>query len=90
MFTSNRLLQPAQLLLSIGIFILVGAVADPVVRPRYPEGDMGKDSLPARKHAQIDAAKQWKVFSTILIVAVVLAHLAAGAAEKHHSLHQRD
>jgi hypothetical protein len=49
-------------LFSVAILILVAVAADPIVRPRYPEEDMGKDSLPSRKKAQIEAAKQFNVF----------------------------
>src|SRR5208282_255701 len=64
MRTRNRLLKIGQGLIAIGLFIVVGvgATADPAVRQRYPEDDIGKDSLLSRKKAQIEAAKQFKVF----------------------------
>lgn len=57
----NRLLK------LITIFMLAGlaltAIADnSSVRLRYPEEDIGKDSLTARQKAQFEAAKQFKVF----------------------------
>ena len=44
------------------ILILIGARTDPTIRKRFPDDDMGKDSLVARKRAQLEAAKQFKVF----------------------------
>jgi len=42
--------------------LIAGMAADSAVRLRYPDDDMGKDSLPSRQKAQIEAAKQFKVF----------------------------
>lgn len=42
--------------------ILTLAALDSTIRARYPEEDIGKDSLPFRKKAQLEAAKQFKVF----------------------------
>ena len=61
-FWRNRLLKIAPGLLLVGILLLVGAATDSAIRPRYPENDMGKDSLAPRKKAQIEAARQFKVF----------------------------
>ncbi|HXY14438.1 MAG TPA: CRTAC1 family protein [Terriglobales bacterium] len=53
-----------RLLILIGLTPLLIAViaSDSALRLRYPEDDMGKDSLPSRQKAQFEAAKQYKVF----------------------------
>jgi hypothetical protein len=43
-------------------FILAAVAIDSKIRSRFPDDDMGKDSLPARKKAQFEAAKQFKIF----------------------------
>lgn len=48
--------------LFLAILALLGAATDPTIRKRFPDDDMGKDSLPARRRAQLEAAKQFKVF----------------------------
>jgi len=59
-FLGNRLLKtPIGWLLLLGILILVGAAADSAVRARYPESDIGKDSLSSRQKAHMEAAKQF-------------------------------
>jgi len=49
-------------LLGAAVVLLAGAAADVAPRPRYPEQDVGADSLPARRKAQLVAARQFKVF----------------------------
>jgi len=62
-FWGNRLLiLSAQRLLLVAVLMLTGIATDSGVRQRYPEDDMGRDALPARKKAQIEAAKQFNVF----------------------------
>ena len=56
------MLKSALVLLSLGIVVFIGASTDSKIRLRYPEDDMGRDSLPSRKKAQIEAARQFKVF----------------------------
>lgn len=58
----NRLLQISFGLLALTFLILSVAALDSTIRTRYPEEDMGRDSLPARRKAQIEAARQYKVF----------------------------
>jgi enediyne biosynthesis protein E4 len=58
----NRLLALALGLLSLALLVFVGAAIDANVRQRFPDEDMGKDSLPARRKAQLEAARQFKVF----------------------------
>jgi FG-GAP-like repeat len=58
----NRLLSLARRLLPVVILVLAVVATDSGIRPRYPEDDMGKDSLPGRKRAQMEAAKQFRVF----------------------------
>jgi enediyne biosynthesis protein E4 len=58
----NRLLQITVGLLSVTLLILSVAAVDSTIRPRYPEQDMGRDSVLARKKAQLEAARQFKVF----------------------------
>jgi len=60
--TRNRLLKIALGLLAAAILIVAGIASDSAIRPRYPEDDMGKDSLPSREKAQLETAKQFKVF----------------------------
>src|SRR5215467_9279048 len=61
-YSRNRWLRILTGLVSIVGFILTVAATDSTIRARYPDDDMGKDSLPFRKEAQIEAAKQFKVF----------------------------
>jgi enediyne biosynthesis protein E4 len=58
----NRLLQIMVALLAAAAFILVALATDSKLRQRFPEEDMGKDSLPARQKAQIEAAKRYPEF----------------------------
>jgi enediyne biosynthesis protein E4 len=58
----NRLLQLSLGLVSIAILVLAAVATDSAVRSRFPEEDMARDSLPSRKKAQMEAAKQFKVF----------------------------
>src|ERR1700722_19736473 len=61
-FRGNRLLTIARGLLPLVILVLAVLATDSGIRPRYPDNDMGKDSLPGRKRAQMEAAKQFRVF----------------------------
>jgi len=54
----NRLLTVAAVL----AVIAAGLAAESAVKVRYPDEDMGKDSLASRQRAQFEAAKQFKVF----------------------------
>ena len=59
--SGNRLLRPTLeslivLTLIVVIFILAAVATDSKIRSRFPDDDMGKDSLPARKKAQFEAA----------------------------------
>ncbi|HEY1659195.1 MAG TPA: CRTAC1 family protein [Candidatus Sulfotelmatobacter sp.] len=71
------------------IFILAGglalaAIADnSSLRLRYPEEDIGKDSLPARQKAQFEAAKQFKVFYQFHFTDELKA---SGITFKHHAV----
>lgn len=56
------MLKFALVLLSVAIVVFITASNDSKIRLRYPEDDMGRDSLPSRKKAQIEAARQFKVF----------------------------
>jgi hypothetical protein len=47
---------------AVAFVIPPGARNDTSPRLRYPTDDMGADALPARKKAQLEAAKQFKVF----------------------------
>src|SRR3984885_11704989 len=59
---SKRLLRAAFGLLSLGVLVFPLTQNDTAIRARYPEDDRGKASLPSRKKAQLEAAKQLKVF----------------------------
>ena len=61
-FRGNRLLTIAQGLLPLVILALAVVATDSGIRTRYPDNDMGRDSLPGRKKAQMEAAKQFRVF----------------------------
>lgn len=58
----NRLLQFCYGLFAVAVLILSGVAIDSTTRARFPDEDMGKDSLPSRKKAQLEAARQFKVF----------------------------
>jgi hypothetical protein len=58
----KRLLKRALGLLSVGLLVLMVAATDSPIRSSYPEDDMGRDSLAARKKAQLETFKQFKVF----------------------------
>jgi enediyne biosynthesis protein E4 len=49
-------------LLGAALVLLAAAATDTKPRQRFPEEDMGADSLPARKKAQFEAARRFKVF----------------------------
>jgi hypothetical protein len=52
-------------LLAVGALLLIFLVRcspQSTIRSRFPEDDMGKDSLPSRQKAQMEAAKHFKVF----------------------------
>ena len=46
----------------LALLIPLRARNDTSPRLRYPTDDIGAESLPARKKAQLDAARQFKVF----------------------------
>ena len=50
------------LLLTAGLLGLAGTQRNPKPRPRYPDLDIGADSLAIRKQAQLESEKQFKVF----------------------------
>ena len=61
-YSRNRWLRIVTGFVSTVGLILTVAAMDSTIRARYPDDDMGKNSLPFRKEAQIEAAKQFKVF----------------------------
>src|SRR5215469_10074279 len=58
----NRLVQLGFALFAVTIIILSVVAIDSTIRARFPDEDMGRDSLPSRKKAQLEAARQFKVF----------------------------
>jgi len=58
----RRFLRPALGTPLIAGLILISAAPDSTVPFRYPQEDMGKDSLPSRQKAQMEAARQFKEF----------------------------
>jgi len=58
----NWPLLAASLLLSAALLVLGGASSDSVPQVRYPQPDIGVDTLAARKQAQADTVDQFKVF----------------------------
>jgi hypothetical protein len=59
---TGRVLVFSVPLLASAVLGLLGAASDTKPRPRYPDEDIGADSLAARKQAQIATEKQFKVF----------------------------
>lgn len=58
----NRLLQIVPAIFGLVLVIVSGTGIDTAPRTRFPEEDMGRDSLPQRKAAQIEAARHFTVF----------------------------
>jgi len=58
----NWPLLAASLLLSAALLVLGGASSDSVPQVRYPQPDIGVDTLAARKQTQADTVDQFKVF----------------------------
>jgi enediyne biosynthesis protein E4 len=79
----------ALVLLATSGVLLLGARADTAPRPRYPQEDKGADSLPARKKAQLEAARQFKIFHDFRFVdrlpesGITFRHHAVDEAGKH-------
>jgi hypothetical protein len=59
---NGRLLMATVLVLAGSLFRIVGVSSDSKPRPRYPDVDIGADSLAARKQAQLATEKQFSVF----------------------------
>ena len=89
----NRTVGKLLLVLLFAAFITLvipsGARNDTSPRLRYPTEDMGADSLPARKKAQLEAAKQFKVFHDFQFSdrlsesGITFVHHAVDDATKH-------
>ena len=60
--SGNRLLRIMGRSLLLEVLILSAVATDSPTRLRFPDEDMGKDSLPSRKKAQVEAARQFRVF----------------------------
>ncbi len=58
----DHLFMITVLLLAGAALGITGASSDTKPRPRYPDEDIGADSLAARKQAQIETEEQFKVF----------------------------
>jgi hypothetical protein len=77
------------LLLTVASVVLTGASGDTKPHLRYPEEDMGADSLPARKKAQLEAAKQFAVFHSFQFTdqlkesGITFVHHAVDDVTKH-------
>ena|ERR1017187_8882603 len=86
----------ALVLLATSGVLLLGATADTAPRPRYPQEDMGADSLPARKKAQLEAARQFKIFHDFQFVerlpesGITFRHHAVDEAGKHMRMRRYD
>lgn len=52
----------ALLVLACGLLAATGAASDSAPQVRYPDPDIGVDTLAARKKAQADTVDQFKVF----------------------------
>jgi enediyne biosynthesis protein E4 len=85
----NKLLLALLFPLVIALVIPSDARNDTSTRLRYPSEDMGADSLPARKKAQLEAAKQFKVFHDFQFSdrlnesGITFVHHAVDDATKH-------
>lgn len=79
-------MPPTALLL---LLLLISAASDTQPKLRYPGEDIGADSLPARKKAQIEAAKEFKVFHDFQFVdelqesGITFRHRAVDDVTKH-------
>jgi hypothetical protein len=86
---SNRLLAMSLGIVSVGVLLLIGGAAQSTIRSRFPENDMGKDSLPSRQKAQMEAAKQFKVFHQFQFAdavkesGITFSHSAVDDVTKH-------
>src|SRR5262249_16139445 len=69
--------------LALSILVLLSSATNPAIRQRTPEEDMGRDSLPARRRAQLEAARQFKVFYQFQFVDRVKE---SGITFKHHAV----
>jgi enediyne biosynthesis protein E4 len=76
-------------LLLLALISVLSVANDNPPRPRYPEDDIGVDSLPGRKRAQIAAARQWKIFHDFKFVdereksGITFRHRAVDDVTKH-------
>ncbi|MFY9754102.1 MAG: CRTAC1 family protein [Candidatus Acidiferrales bacterium] len=61
-FTCRPFFVVALVLLAGAALGVAGVSSDTKPRPRYPDEDIGADSLPARKQAELATEKQFKVF----------------------------
>jgi len=74
---------------AVALLLPLGARNDTQPRLRYPEEDIGADSLPARKKAQLEAAKSYKVFHDFQFTdrlkesGITFVHHAVDDATKH-------
>jgi hypothetical protein len=59
---NGRLLMATVLVIAGSLLGIVGVSSDTKPRPRYPDVDIGADSLAARKQAQLATEKQFSVF----------------------------
>ena len=73
------------MLAAAAILLLAGAGSDTGPRLRYPDEDMGADSLPQRQKAQILAARQFKVFHDFQFVDRLEE---SGITFRHHSVEE--
>ncbi len=84
--TTKRALSATALILPL---LLISGASDTQPKPRYPDEDIGADSLPARKKAQIEAAKTFKVFHDFQFVdelqtsGITFRHRAVDDVTKH-------
>jgi hypothetical protein len=58
----NRLLPSSHFILETVLLIVSGVTIDSSPRARFADEDMGRDSLPQRKAAQMEAAGRFGVF----------------------------
>jgi hypothetical protein len=85
----NKIFLLPLLLIAIALVIPALARNDSSLRVRYPTEDMGADALPARRKAQLQAAKQFKVFHDFQFTdrlkesGITFVHHAVDDATKH-------
>lgn len=81
----SRFSALASLAFVAGTALLIGAATDTLPRPRYPQEDMGADSLSGRSKAQFAAARHYQVFHDFQFTDRLAE---SGITFRHHSVEE--